>query len=142
VTGGRFTLEGIAPCLQGEIPSILATCSAAGEPNLVHLSQVLFVDDDHVAISNQFLSKTAGNLTVNPIATLLCPDPATGVSFKLLVRYERSERDGPRFDAARIQLDAVAALTGMQDVFALRAIDIFRVLDISEVPTRGSTPRP
>jgi hypothetical protein len=103
---------------------------------------VLFVDDEHVAISNQFLSKTAANLTENPVATLLCTDPATGLSFKLLVRYERSERDGPLFDAARTQLDAVAALTGMQDVFALRAIDIFRVLDISEVPTRGSTPRP
>jgi predicted pyridoxine 5'-phosphate oxidase superfamily flavin-nucleotide-binding protein len=142
VTDGRLTLQEISSCLQGEIPSILATCSAAGAPNLVHLSQVLFVDDEHVAISNQFLSKTAANLTENPVATLLCTDPATGLSFKLLVRYERSERDGPLFDAARTQLDAVAALTGMQDVFALRAIDIFRVLDISEVHTRGSTPRP
>lgn len=142
MTGGPLTVQDISPCLQGEIPSILATCSAAGEPNLVHLSQVLFVDDEHLAISNQFLSKTAANLTDNPIATLLCPDPATGVSFKLLVRYERSEKDGPLFDAAHTQLDAVAALTGMQDVFALRAIDIFRVLDISEVHSRGSTPRP
>ena len=136
-----IALADIARCLQGEIPSILATCSADGEPNLVHLSQVLLVDDDHVAISNQFLGKTAGNLAANPIATLLCPDPVTGASFKLLARYERSEQEGARFEAARAQLEAIAALTGMQHVFALRSIDVFRVLDASEVPTTDDASR-
>lgn len=135
-----IALADIAACLQGEIPSILATCSADGEPNLVHLSQVLLVDDDHVAISNQFLGKTAKNLAANPMATMLCVDPVTGASYKLLARYERCERDGPRFDAARAQLDAIAALTGMQDVFTLHSIDVFRVLDASEVPSQRAMP--
>ena len=137
-----IALADIARCLQGEIPSILAPCSADGEPNLVHLSQVLLVDDDHVAISNQFLDKSARNLAANPVATMLCPDPLSGVSFKLLARYERSEQEGTRFESARAQLDAIAALSGMEDVFALRSIDVFRVLDVSEVPTKDrASPR-
>ena len=53
-------LAEIARCFEGEIPTVLATCSAAGEPNVVHLSRVYLVDDHHVAISNQFFSKTVG----------------------------------------------------------------------------------
>ena len=53
-------LAEIARCFEGEIPAILATCSAAGEPNVGHLSQVFLVDDQHVAISNQFFTKTVG----------------------------------------------------------------------------------
>lgn len=134
-------LDHIARCLQGEIPAILATCSTDGEPNLVHISQVILVDDVHVATSNQFFSKTAANLLQNPVATLLCPHPDTGISYKLLIRHERSETSGPRFDIARTELEAIAAMTGMADVFALRAIDVFRVLDVSEVVSRGNLER-
>lgn len=131
-------LRDIARCLQGEIPAILATCSGDGEPNVTHVSQVILIDETHVATSNQFFSKTTANLLVNPVATLLCPHPDTGISYKLLVQHERSETSGPRFDAARTELEAIAAMTGMADVFALRAIDVFRVLDVSEVASRGT----
>ncbi len=129
-------LTDISRCLQGEIPSILATCSATGEPNVTHLSQVILIDEHHVATSNQFFSKTAANLAENPVATLLCPHPDTGATFKLLVQYEGSQTAGSLFETVRTDLEAIAAMTGMQDVFSLRAIDVFRVLDVAEVPVK------
>jgi hypothetical protein len=133
-----IALDDIARCFQGEIPSIMATCSTDGTPNLVHLSQVFLVDADHVATSNQFFSKTAANLADNPIATLMCPDPVTLDSFKLLVQLERTELEGPLFDSARRSIEAIASLTGMVGVFELRAVDVFRVLDVSAVPSVGT----
>ena len=135
-------MSDIARCFEGEVPAILATASAAGEPNLVHLSQVLRVDAAHVAVSNQFLHKTVANLEANPVATLLCVDPDDGSSFKLLVERVRAESDGPLFDSARVQLEAIAALTGMSDVFELRSLVVFRVLDMARVVAAGSAPRP
>ena len=43
-------------------PPVLATCSAAGEPNLTYLSSAQVLDDDHVVLSNQFFGKTVANL--------------------------------------------------------------------------------
>ena len=94
-------LSDIAGCFQGFIPSIIATSSSDGEPNVAHLSQVFLVDDQHVATSNQFFAKTMANLAENPLATLMCPDPADLTSYKLLVRHVGSQREGALFDAAR-----------------------------------------
>ena len=82
---------------------------------------------DHVAISNQFLAKTAANLAENPLACCCAPTRSTFDSYKLLVRHERTEQDGALFESARASIDAIAALTGMDDVFPLRPIDVFRV---------------
>ena len=131
-------LSGIARCFEGEVPALMATCSREGEPNLAHLSQVFLVDDDHVAASNQFFGKTARNLADNPFACLVVIDPATVVSYKLLMRHECSEDSGERFDRARRSIDAIASLTGMEGVFSLRAVDVFRVLDVAPVPSRGT----
>ncbi|HZX53414.1 MAG TPA: pyridoxamine 5'-phosphate oxidase family protein [Ilumatobacteraceae bacterium] len=129
-------LTEIARCFQGSIPSIIATSSIDGEPNITHLSQVFLVDDQHVATSNQFFAKTVANLAANPLATLLCPDPVDMVTYKLLVRHEGTQRDGALFDAARASIDAIAALTGMSDVFALRSMDVFCVLNIEVAAPR------
>lgn len=123
-------LTDIARCFEGTIPSIIATSSGAGEPNVTHLSQVFLVDDQHVATSNQFFAKTIANLLENPLATLMCPDPVDMSTYKLLVRHEGTLREGTLFDAARASIDAIAALTGMSDVFALKSMDVFRVLNI------------
>jgi len=139
-----IALADIATCFLGEIPATMATCSADGVPNLVHLSQVFLVDDDHVAVSNQFLAKSAANLAANPMATLVLVDPVSYDNFKLLVRLVRSEQEGERFESASTSIDAVAALTGMSDVFQLRSIDVFRVVDVSAVPNghpAGPPPR-
>jgi adenylate cyclase len=129
-------LTDIARCFQGTIPSLIATSSSAGEPNLAHLSQVFLVDDQHVATSNQFFAKTTANLAENPLAMLMCPDPLDMTTYKLLVRYEGTQREGALFDAARVSIDAIAALTGMDDVFALKSMDIFRVLNVETVVLR------
>ena len=46
------------PAMQGLIPACVTTCSAAGEPNTTVISQVWYVDEDHVALSHQFFNKT------------------------------------------------------------------------------------
>jgi adenylate cyclase len=127
-------LREISRCFLGEIPTMMATCSADGTPTLVHLSQVLLVDDSHVAVSNQFLAKSAANLAVNPVASLVCIDPGTYDTYRLVARLLRSETDGERFDGARTSIEAIAALTGMTGVPRLRSIDVFRVLDVTLVP--------
>jgi hypothetical protein len=71
----------------------------------------------------------------------LCPEPHDLSTYKLLVRYERSERDGALFDAARASIDAIAALTGMAEVFALRSMDMFRVLNVELIPASVSARR-
>ena len=105
-----IALTDIARCFQGTIPSIIATSSPEGEPNVTHLSQVFLVDDQHVAASNQFFAKTTANLAANPLATLMCPDPVDLTTYKLLVRHEGAQRDGALFDAASASIDAIAAL--------------------------------
>jgi hypothetical protein len=129
-------LSEISRCFQGSIPSIIVTSSIDAEPNVAHLSQVFLVDDQHVATSNQFFAKTVANLARNPLATLLCPDPVDLVTYKLLVRHEGTQREGALFDAARASIDAIAALTGMSEVFALKAMDVFRVLNIEVAAPR------
>ena len=131
-------LADIPRCFEGEIPAMLATAAADGTPNLVHLSQVFLVDDERVAISNQFFTKTMANLNRNPLASLLVLDPSTMTTYRMLIRYERTETSGPLFESMRRSIDAIAAMTGMSDVFALRAAEVLRVLELAEVPTPGS----
>ena len=47
--------------------------------------------------------------------------------------YERSERRGKLFDRVERDIEAIAALCGMQGVFRLRGVDIYRVLEIERV---------
>jgi adenylate cyclase len=96
------------------------------------------VDDDHLAISNQFFTKTIANLAVNPLATLVVVDPDGLTSYRFLLRHERSEQSGPVFDTMRRSIDSIAALTGMSDVFSLRAAVMFRVLEVSVAPSAGT----
>jgi adenylate cyclase len=122
-----LTLTDISACFEGIIPAEIATASADGVPNVTLLSRVHMIDDDHVALSNQFFSKTVRNLAENPQACVVVIDPHTYDSYRMLLRYERTERRGPIFDRLRRDVDAIAALTGMQDVFKLRSADIYRV---------------
>lgn len=122
-------LQEIQPCLQGVIPSWLATCSADGVPNITVLSIVHYVDSERVALTRQFFNKTTANLDANPFAQALVIDPRTADQFLLDLRYLHTETDGPTFDAVAANLDAIASQTGMEGVFRLRGVDIHRVLD-------------
>jgi predicted pyridoxine 5'-phosphate oxidase superfamily flavin-nucleotide-binding protein len=130
-----IALGAIAACFEGLVPAVIATASADGTPNVTHLSRVHLVDDDHVALSNQFFSKTTRNLAENPHACVLLVDPFTYDSYRLVLRYERTERRGPVFDRLHHDVEAIAALTGMQGVFRLRSADIYRVVQLELVRT-------
>ena len=43
--------------MQGMFPSWITSCSKEGEPNTTVISQIWYVDKNHVALSFQFLTK-------------------------------------------------------------------------------------
>jgi precorrin-2 methylase len=132
--GARIALSDIAACFEGLIPAEIATASADGVPNVTHLSRVHLVDDERVALSNQFFSKTTRNLAENPHACVVVGDPTTYDSYRMMRVYERTERRGPIFERLRGDIDAIAALTGMAGIFKLRSADIYRVEELEQVP--------
>jgi predicted pyridoxine 5'-phosphate oxidase superfamily flavin-nucleotide-binding protein len=128
-----ISLSDLALCFEGVIPAVIATAAADGTPNVTYLSKVCMVDEERVALSNQFFSKTSRNLAENPRGSILLIHPLTYDQFRLTLVYERTERRGDVFERLREDVDAVAALQGMQDVFKLRAADIYRVLHIEHL---------
>ena len=135
-----ITLDQLERCFSGAIPAVLCTASADGVPNVMYLSRAHRVDPDRIALSNQFMSKTGRNLAVNPRASLLLVDPATLDEYRLSLVFERTERRGHVFERLRADIDALAELEHMRDVFRLRAADIFRVVEIEQVPPGGAEP--
>ncbi len=131
-------LRDIASCFEGVIPSPLCTCSREGVPNVTYLSIVHRVGEDRVALSVQFFNKTRRNVRENPRAQVLLVAPDTMAQYRLDLEYERTDVDGAVFDYVRARLDAVASQSGMSHVFALRGVDIYRVLDcrpiVAEAP--------
>ena len=124
-----FDLASMPGCFDGVIPPLIATCSAEGVPNATNLSQLHYVDASHVALSNQFFSKTTANLADNPRASVLVTDSETGNTYRLSLHFERSETSGALFEELRASIDAIAAMMGATHIFKLRAADVYRVLD-------------
>lgn len=96
-------------------------------PNIIHVSSLTWVDDDHVAMSRQFFKKTAANLKKNPRCCVFLTDAVSYRAFRLELRFLRSETRGPTFEAMKARIEAIAAMTGMREVFTLTSADIFRV---------------
>lgn len=130
---GVLDLTAMRGCFDGVIPPIIATCSAGGRPNITHFSQLYLVDEDHVALSNQFFSKTTANLADNPNASVLVTDSQTYETFRLDLQFLRTDTEGSAFDEMRASIDAIGALLHMEDVFALRGADIYRVERCTQV---------
>jgi uncharacterized protein len=122
----------IKPATQGVIPSQVATCALDGTPNVTVISQVYYVDPDHVALSYQFFSKTIKNIRENPHALAWVINPETFEGWDLELEYEHSETSGPVFDAMDMQIEAIASMTGMKGIFKLRAADIYRVISATK----------
>jgi adenylate cyclase len=133
-------LAALRACFEGEIPSLLASCSLDGMPNVTYVSQVHFVDGEHVALSFQFFNKTRENVLQHPYATALIVDPRTGRRWRLQLRYLRTEESGPLFESMRARLAGIASHSGMAGVFRLRGADVYRVLDIESVPGPSAPP--
>lgn len=102
----------IKPTMECVIPSNIVTCSSAGEPNTTVISQVYYVDADHVALSFQFFSKTIRNVRENPKALAEVINPTTLEEWHLEISFDHSEKEGPIFDAMDMQLEAIASMSG------------------------------
>jgi adenylate cyclase len=130
------TLDAIRDCLDGVIPGAIATCAPDGVPNVTYLSQVEYVDAEHVAISYQFFNKTRQNILKNPVASVLVVHPATAAGYRLLVQYLRTETAGPLFERMKAKLAGIASHSGMAGVFRLLGSDIYRVVEIESLAGR------
>ena len=136
------SLNAIRRCLEGAIPAILATCEPDGTPNAAYISQAVYVDEGHVALSFQFFNKTRQNILRNPRAAVLVLDPGTACFYRLHLHYERTEENGPVFENMRAQLAGIASHSGMAGVFELKGADIYRVERIEPVPGESLPPPP
>ncbi|MFP5440401.1 MAG: GAF domain-containing protein [Gammaproteobacteria bacterium] len=130
----KISLDAIRPCFEGVVPSILATCDAAGIPNVTYVSQVHYVDASHVALTFQFFNKTRENILANPQATLFLLHPETSARYRLALLYRRTECEGPLFESMKAKLSAIASHSGMSGVFRLQGSDVYQVLDVEQVP--------
>lgn len=119
-----------ARCFAGVLPAIMATCAADGTPNVTYLSEVVRVDGRHVALSCQFFNKTKRNVLEHPFACIELYDPASFEAYRLELRFDREEKQGPLFDAMRVRIDAIASHTGMAGVFKLRSADVYEVIAV------------
>ncbi len=132
-------LRDLASCFEGVIPSIIATAAPDGTPNISYLSHVVLVDDERVALSNQFFSKTAMNVRANPAAAVLIVDPRDGGQYRLDVTFEQTLDGGELFEEMAIQLQATSTQVGMGGIMRLRGVDIYRVRAVHAV--RSPKPR-
>jgi hypothetical protein len=122
----------IKPAMQGVIPSHVVTCAGDGTPNATAISQVYYVDPNHVALSHQFFNKTVRNVRENPRAVVWLISPVTFDSWDLEVEFERSETSGPVFETMEMQIEAIASMAGMKGIFKLKAADIYRVVSVTK----------
>jgi len=123
----------IRECLEGVIPSTVATCAADGTPNITYVSQAHYVDAGHVALSYQFFNKTRQNVLANPRAAVAVLNPFTGGRYQIDVEYLRTETEGPLFESMKAKLAGIASHTGMAGVFRLLGSDVYRVIAIDQV---------
>src|SRR6185295_1365569 len=123
----------IPECFEGIIPAMMTTCSLEGEPNITEISQVHLVDDTHVALSHQFFNKTQRNVRENPHASVLLFSPRTYEQYRLQLRFDHPESEGPLFDEMAARLQVIASHTGMVGVFKLRCADVYEVLSAEHV---------
>ncbi|KQW73274.1 hypothetical protein ASE17_10090 [Phenylobacterium sp. Root77] len=130
----KVALAGIRDCFEGVIPSIIATLDAAGLPNVSYLSQVYLVDDEHVALSNQFFSKTAANVAATGRAHVLVVSGRTGEQFALDVEHRASLTEGPVFAKMSAQLTAISSQHGVGEAMVLRSAELYRVRDCRAIP--------
>lgn len=133
-------LSAIRNCLEGIVPSVLATADADGTPNVSLISQVQYVDNDHVALSYQFFNKTRRNVLATRLASVGVVDPETNAQYRLALEYLETQTSGPLFEIMRAKLAGIASQAGLHGVFRLLGSDIFRVRSIEPIPSTTIAP--
>jgi adenylate cyclase len=134
-------LWSIQPAFEGLVPATIASCSADGTPNVSYLSIVRRIDSERVAVTNQFFSKTTRNVRQNPHVVVRVVHPQDLSQYDLYAQFLHSESSGEIFEDVRVQLDAIAAQTGMAGTFRLRSVDVLRVDRCAQVGvSQGRSP--
>ena len=118
------------PALLGLIPTCMSTCSPEGEPNVTYISQVWYVDKEHLAVSCQFFNKTTRNVRDNPRASIMTPCPESYGIWRVTAHYLESRISGPLYDTMSDHLAVIASMSGMSDVFKLLSADVYRVEEV------------
>ena len=136
-----ITLDDIRPCFEGAIPAVMATCDADGIPNVAYLSQVDYVDAQHLALSFQFFNTTRRNVLANAQVEIIVAHPWTGALYRIQARYVHTETSGPLFERMKARLSGIASHTGMSEVFVLRGADLYRAESVTHVP-KADLPMP
>jgi hypothetical protein len=124
--------DDMIPAMQGNFPSMVYTCSLDGEPNATVISQVYFVDSNHVALSRQFFNKTFRNVRENPQVSVALTCPETARRWTLELEFVREEKEGRIFDEMDMQIEAIASMTGMSGIFKLHSAEIYEVKKVTE----------
>ena len=133
-------LEDLRLCFEGAVPAVIATAVGRRHPQR------------HLPVEGPPRRPRARG-PVEPVLLQDGEEPgrepprqraahraASYSQFRLHLAYERTERRGPVFERLRGDIEALAALVGMQGVFKLQAADIYRVIDIEAVPTALNRP--
>ncbi len=116
--------------MQGVIPSTIATSTKDGIPNVTFISQMFYVDAQHVALSFQFMNKTWRNLQENPVATAVITCPDTFSMWKIKLRFKEIQTEGPIFEQMDMQLMAVMSMMKVRIDFAIKSALICRIKGI------------
>ena len=120
----------IQNALQGIVPSVMATSSLDGVPNLTYISQAHFVDNEHLAISWQFFNKTWRNIQENPNFSVVVTAPQNWAMWKINLHFEELLKEGELFEEMEIALEAIATMQGALDVFKLAAVLLCKIESI------------
>ncbi|MFZ2101247.1 MAG: GAF domain-containing protein [Oricola sp.] len=136
-----LTLPAIRNCLEGIVPSVMATADPDGVPNVSMISHVQYVDPEHVALSYQFFNKTRRNVLATRRASVGVVDPDTNAQYRLALDYVETQTAGPLFEIMRAKLAGIASHSGMRGIFRLLGSDIFRVRSIEQIPSQ-TIPQP
>ena len=131
--------EAMKPSMQGLIPTCMSTASEDGEPNVTFISQVWYVDENHLAVSCQFFNKTTRNVRENPQASIMTTCPQTYAIWRVSAKYVESQTEGNLYNEMADQLAVIASMAGMEDVFRLISADVFKIENI-ELLSPGSPP--
>lgn len=141
MTQPQLRLDDCWECFEGIVPAVTVTAARDGTPNVAYISHVFLIDEGHVALSNQFMSKTVRNVHENPRLQAVVVHPVNGRQLVLDLMFDRQETAGPVFDRMALCLDAVAAHLGMDKVMRLRSADIYRVLHVEAQEIEPAVPQ-
>ena len=100
---------------------------------MTFISQIYYVSETQVALSCQFLNKSKINIHENPFVSALVTNPKTFDGYRLQLKFVESQTKGPTFDTMRTKIEAIASMTGMENIFKLQSSEIFDVLEVESI---------